>query len=295
MTTAGPSTLPLAPSRRPAPVLAEVVRTARLTPHLARVVLGGPGLAPLDAPTHTDSYVKLGFLPAGALDACPLGADGRVDVPALRASLPDGVDVRLRAYTVRAWDGAARELTVDLVVHGDEGVAGPWALAAVPGDRVLVHGPGGAWSPQTDVDTHLLVADASALPAVAATLEGLEPGAVGAAFVEVHGPDDELDLVAPPGVDVHWLHHGDAPAGSTLADAVRAWPWPAGRVGAFVHGEAGAVKELRAHLRVDHRVARGDLSISGYWRLGADDEGWRAGKRAWNAQIEQAEAAAGLD
>lgn len=295
MSTAGPSPAPVAPSRRPDPVLAEVVRTERLTPHLVRVVLGGPGLHPLASPACADSYVKLGFLPAGGLDACPLGADGRVDAAALRASLPDDVHVRLRAYTVRAWDAAARELTVDVVVHGDEGVAGPWSTRAVPGDRVLVHGPGGAWDPLPGVDAHLLVGDASALPAVAVALERLPADAVGAAFVEVRGPEDELPLRAPAGVAVHWLHHGDAPVGSTLAPAVRAWTWPGGRVGAFVHGEAGAVKELRAHLRVDHRVARGDLSISGYWRLGADDEGWRAGKKAWNQQIEQAEAAAGLD
>jgi len=295
MSTTGPSVPVLAPSRRPAPVVAEVVRTQRLSPHLVRVVLGGPGLDPFEAPTCADSYVKLGFLPADVLAGCPIGADGRVDLAALRAGLPDGVQVRQRAYTVRAWDGAARELTVDVVVHGDEGLAGPWAAAAVPGDRVLVHGPGGAWDPRTDVDAHLLVGDASALPAVAVALERLPADAVGAAFVEVQGPDDELALTAPVGVEVRWLHHGDAPVGSTLLAAVRDWPWPAGRVGAFVHGEAGAVKDLRAHLRVDHRVARGDLSISGYWRLGADDEGWRAGKRAWNQQIEQAEAAAGLD
>ncbi|MBO3096507.1 siderophore-interacting protein [Cellulomonas dongxiuzhuiae] len=294
MSTTGPSVLPPAP-RRPAPVLAEVVRTARLTPHLVRVVLGGPGLDAFATPPCADSYVKLGFLPAGALDDCPSAPDGRVDLPALQATLPAGVQVRQRAYTVRTWDDATRELTLDVVVHGDEGLAGPWAAAAQPGDRVLVHGPGGAWDPRTDVDAHLLVGDASALPAVAVALERLPADAVGAAFVEVHGPDDELDLTGPAGVEVHWLHHGERPVGSTLPDAVRAWPWPVGRVGAFVHGEAGAVKELRAHLRVDHRVARGDLSISGYWRLGADDEGWRADKRAWNAQIEQAEAAAGLD
>lgn len=163
------------------------------------------------------------------------------------------------------------------------------------GDRVLVHGPGGAWDPSPDVDAHLLVGDASALPAVAVALERLPDDAVGVAFVEVHGPDDELALTAPPGVEVRWLHHGDRPAGSSLADAVRAWPWPGGRVGAFVHGEAGAVRDLRALLRVDRGVARADLPISGYWRLGADDKGWRAGKRAWNRGIEDAEAAAGLD
>ncbi len=294
MSLAGPTALPIAPARRPAPVLAQVVRTSRLTPHLARVVLGGPGLDPLAAPTWADSYVKLGFLPGSTLDGCPLGDDGRVDVPALRAALPDGVQVRQRAYTIRAWDPTTREMTIDLVVHGDEGLAGPWSLATTPGDRVLVYGPGGAWDPQPDVDAHLLVGDASALPAVAVALERLPREAVGAAFVEVHGPDDELELDAPDGVEIIWLHHGDAPAGSTLVDPVRAWSWPAARVGAFVHGEAGAVKDLRSYLRVERGVSRGDLSISGYWRLGADDEGWRADKREWNAQIEAAESAAGL-
>jgi hypothetical protein len=34
------------------------------------------------------------------------------------------------------------------------------------------------------------------------------------------------------------------------------------------------------------------LSISGYWRLGVDDEGWRASKPEWNRQVEQDEAKA---
>ena len=71
-------------------------------------------------------------------------------------------------------------------------------------------------------------------------------------------------------------------------------PWPGGRVGAFVHGEAGAVKEVRRHLRLERGVARADLSASGYWRIGVDDEGWRRAKRAWVAQVEQTEQAAGL-
>jgi len=55
------------------------------------------------------------------------------------------------------------------------------------------------------------------------------------------------------------------------------------------------VRELRRHLRADRGIANTQLSVSGYWRLGVTDEGWRAGKRAWLADIESAEAAAGLD
>jgi hypothetical protein len=70
---------------------------------------------------------------------------------------------------------------------------------------------------------------------------------------------------------------------------------PAASVSAFLHGEAGAVSVLRRHLRQDVGIARDALSVSGYWRLGVDDEGWRAGKRAWLTDIESAEQAAGLD
>jgi uncharacterized lipoprotein YmbA len=46
------------------------------------------------------------------------------------------------------------------------------------------------------------------------------------------------------------------------------------------------VKELRRLLRVEHALPREDLSISGYWRLGHDEDGWQASKREWNARVE---------
>ncbi|GMA86493.1 hypothetical protein GCM10025868_17430 [Angustibacter aerolatus] len=48
-------------------------------------------------------------------------------------------------------------------------------------------------------------------------------------------------------------------------------------------------------LRTDWGLQRDQLSVSGYWRHGVDDEGWRAGKRAWNEQVEADDRAAGLD
>ncbi|WP_236123131.1 siderophore-interacting protein [Cellulomonas palmilytica] len=277
--------------RRPHPVLAHVLRAERLTPGLVRVVLGGRTMAPFVADAHADSYVKLLFLPPGER---PLTADGRVDLDAVRAALPAGVAPRLRAYTVRRFDADALELTVDVVVHGDEGVAGPWAARLVGGEEILVSGPGGAWSPATDVDHHLLVGDASALPAIAVALERMPDDARGVAVVEVDGPHDELALTAPAGVELRWVHADHASPGRRLVETVLALPWPDGRVGAFVHGEAGAVKEVRRYLRLERGVAREDLSASGYWRLGVDDEGWRRTKRGWVAQVEQTEQAAGL-
>jgi NADPH-dependent ferric siderophore reductase len=283
-----------APARpRPAPLVAEVVRTERIAGTMVRVVVGGPGLAAFEPSPHADSYVKVVFLPADA--ARPLREDGRLDLDAVRASLPPDQQPRQRSYTVRAWDPVARELTLDVVVHGDEGVAGPWAATARPGDEVLLLGPGGAWSPDPDAASYLFAGDASALPAIAVALERLRADAVGYAVIEVHGAEDEIALASPAGVHVLWVHQGVAVAGLALVDTVVALPELPAPTSAFVHGEAGAVRELRRHARVDRGITRDQLSVSGYWRLGADDEGWRAGKREWLTTIEESEAAQGLD
>ncbi len=284
-----PDARPAGGRRRQDPVVAQVVRAARLTPGLVRLVVGGPGMATFEPPVHTDSYVKLVFAPPGPR---PLLADGRVDLAAVRAAAgPD--EVRLRAYTVRQFDPATRELTLDVVVHGEEGVAGPWAAAVRPGDEVLLLGPGGAWTPDPSADAHMLIGDSSALPAVAVALERLPRHAAGHALIEVARADERLDLVHPPAVRLQWVLTRGAP-GTALVEAVRALPWPAGRLEAFVHGEAGAVRALRHHLRVERGLPRESLSISGYWRLGMDDEGWRRSKREWTEQLESAERAAGL-
>ncbi|MCI4062116.1 siderophore-interacting protein [Micromonospora sp. R77] len=263
---------------------ATVLRTERPTPHLIRLVLGGAELAGLPVGEYTDHYVKFVFPPAGVSYPHP------VDLATLKRDLPREQWPRLRAYTVRAFDAAAAELTVDIVHHGDEGLAGPWAAALRPGDRVLFTGPGGAYAPDPAADWHLLVGDESALPAIAATLERLPAGAPATVFLEVDGPADELPLASPGAVELTWLHRAGRPVGAALVEAVRALEFRPGAVQAFVHGEAGFVKELRRLLRVERGVPRDALSISGYWRRGFDDEGWRATKADWNRQVEAEEA-----
>ncbi|MER6258524.1 siderophore-interacting protein [Streptomyces sp900105245] len=257
---------------------AQVVRTERLTPHMQRVVLGGEGLAGFAADTCTDHYVKLLFGPPGVTYPEPF------DLERIRAEFPRGQWPVTRTYTVRAFDPEHRELTLDFVIHGDEGLAGPWATRVRPGDPVRFMGPGGAYAPAPDADWHLLAGDESALPAIARALETLPAGARAHAFIEVSGPEEEQKIDSE--VEVVWLHRGTRPVGEALLEAVRALDFPAGRPHAFVHGEAGFVKELRRLLRVELQIPREDLSISGYWRLGHNEDGWQASKRDWNARIE---------
>src|SRR3954470_5558608 len=106
-----------------------------LTPGLVRVVLGGPGLAGLAMPDATDTYVNVAIRPPGAPYA-------EVFEPAeVRDSYPQEVWPVRRRYTVRAWDQSTGRLTLDFVVHGDAGTAGPWAAGVAPGDVLVFEGP----------------------------------------------------------------------------------------------------------------------------------------------------------
>ena len=251
----------------------QVRRTERLTPHMIRVVAGGDDLATFPDTGYTDRYVKILFPRPGVAYPEPF------DMDAVRAGLPREQWPAVRTYTVRAFDPATRELVIDFVHHGDAGLAGPWAATARPGDPLLLLGPGGAYVPDADADWHLLVGDESALPAIGAALERVPAGVPVHALVEVDGPADEQPLTSPGRLNVAWCHR-DRARPEQLVAALAALAFPDGRVHAFVHGEAALVKALRRHLLEERDVPREHLSVSGYWRRGDDEEGFRAFKAA---------------
>ena len=258
-----------------------VTRVEQLTPNMVRVVVGGAGLARLNAGAYTDHYIKVLFPPPGVSYPEPF------DVAAIRASMPREAWPVVRTYTIRRWLPEAQEMWVDFVVHGDAGIAGPWAAQARPGDPFRFMGPGGGYAPDPDADWHLLAGDESALPAIAAALEGMPDGARVRAFVEVADAAEEQKLQTAGDAEITWLRRAGRPVGEALVAAVRECDFPAGRVHAFVHGEAAFVKDLRGHLRLDRGLPMDRLSISGYWRRGLNEDGWQTTKREWNQQVER--------
>ncbi|MFP4235727.1 MAG: siderophore-interacting protein [Nitriliruptoraceae bacterium] len=259
-----------------------VIATARLTPNIVRVVLGGDGLDGFEPVPYTDAYVNVAIPPAGAPYTAPF------DLAEVKAQLPREQWPVRRRYTVRRFDPVERLLILDVVVHGDAGVGGPWAATAVPGDALVFTGPGGGYRPDPDADWHLLVGDEAALPAIAASLEAIPSGAPTIVRLVCDGPEHEVELASPGALDLAWLHRTGAPSDADLLpDAVRHLDVPPGRVHAFVHGEAGEVRAIRRHLLAERGVAREDLSCSPYWRRHLTDEAWREIKPRWKAEVER--------
>jgi NADPH-dependent ferric siderophore reductase len=252
------------PAGRTRPARPQAVLTVRhrewLSPHTVRVTAGGPGFEALRMNEFTDKYAKILFIDA---DQQPV----------------------TRTYTLRRADPQTQELTIDFVVHGDKGIAAPWAAHAEPGDLLTMSGAGGAYRPDPGCDWYLFAGDESALPAICSALEALPGDARGIAYLETSDPGEYLDVIPPVGLQVVWLHRpepGSQPR--LLADALAAGPWLPGRADVFAHGERESMKAIRSVLKA--RLRDGDqLSLSGYWAAGRTEEVFQAEKRQPIGQI----------
>jgi NADPH-dependent ferric siderophore reductase len=244
--------------RRP-PRTATVVDSTQLTPSMVRIVVEGPELADFEVGEFTDHYVKTRH------------------------------GEKTRTYTVRDFDPRSHRLTLDFVTHGDDGVAGPWAAHAQPGDMLAFSGPGGSYAPDPAADWHLMVGDEAVIPAIAVSLARVQAGVPVFVVLEVDGPEHELALETPGDLHLSWLHRSGGPGEQPelQLDAVRGLALPEGRGHAFIHGEAQAVLLIRRHLIRERGFGPEQLSATGYWKLRRTDEQWRVEKRDWIAQAER--------
>ncbi|MCO4253002.1 siderophore-interacting protein [Pseudarthrobacter raffinosi] len=252
-----------------------VIRREELSPYMVRIVAGGEGFAAYVNNTFVDRYIKIVFPQPGVDYAQPL------DLWTIRETMPREQWPFTRTYTVRWVDTEAQELAIDFVIHGDEGLAGPWAAAAKPGDTFTFTGPGGAYNPAPDADWYLFAGDEAALPAIAAAIESLPAEATGLAYIEVDSDADIQPLASPAGVKVTWLRRHGAPAGAgdLLVSAVADAEWPTGRVDVFAHGERGYMKSLRDVFFVQRGLERSQVSLSGYWAQGRVEDDFQAEKK----------------
>ncbi|MGO1739438.1 MAG: siderophore-interacting protein [Actinomycetaceae bacterium] len=292
----------------------------RLTPHLTRITLTGDELQHFGT-GRLDQRIKL-FLerPDGGLPDVGLFDEPRPPMMEwYRRWRELGEHERnpMRTYTVRGVRPHAREIDIDFVLHGAEGPASAWALGAEEGDELVVIGPdsrsdasngGIEWKPGRARNV-LLVGDETALPAICGILESLDEEYSGEVFVEVPTAQDVLEVVAPPGMTVHWLVRGERAHGEALDAAVRAWGdqrFPAGGPAggppgagageppsaptpdpdaivwevpadvegpdhAWMAGEASVITGLRRFLVREKGMDRRSVAFMGYWRRGRSE------------------------
>lgn len=255
--------------------LLEVIRTERLTPHLVRVVLGGEQFDEIEFKTDTDQYIKLLFADPA------LELERPYDLEGLREQLSPQQMPVTRTYTIRHIDREQKQIWVDFVIHGDSGIAGPWAAHVQPGEKISFFGPGSGYAPRPEADFHLLAGDESALPAIAAAVESMDAEARGVVALDVADEQEEISFAAPEGVEVRWLHRGGdfTPENAQLAEHLKDLELPEGDVQVFVHGEREQMKLVRRLLVQDRGMDRREMSLSAYWAYGRAEDAFQAEKR----------------
>lgn len=265
------------PARRP--LLTEVVSTRRLSPQMVRVIVAGEDLRGFPIGQFSDHYVKLQLPAPGATYRPPFA------VEQLRSEQPRELWPRVRTYTVAGWDPDLLELTIDFVCHGSEGVAGPWAEAAVPGDRLQLVGPGGAYSPDPEASSHLLIGDLCVIPAIEGALARIPAGVPVRVLIEIDDESERRELAGAGELELSWHLRGADAAASPLVDAVAELELPSPAPQLFVHGEAGMVRAVRRRLLVERGIGGEHPSISGYWKRRRTEEGWREDKPEWKRLV----------
>ncbi len=216
----------------------QVVRVECPSPRVRRITFGGDDLTDFVSLSF-DDHVKL-FVPG-----------------------TDGAEPVARDYTPRRFDTVARELSIDFALHGD-GPAARWAQQAQPGQAVVIGGPRGSFIVPPDLDWHLLVGDASALPAVARRLEELPASAVVFAIVQMPHTADRVPLHNATGRQPLWVDDL-----TQCLDALRALPPLTGEGFAWCAGEAAEMVAVRRVLLKEKGLDRRAVRAAAYWKRGA--------------------------
>ena|SRR5699024_7016182 len=249
-------------------VTAHVARTARITPHMTRVTFAGKDLARFDYQGFDQWFrLAIGVHDDDRFDNLPstFGFGGYLKY----LSLPKGTRPVIRNYTVRQFRTDPLELDVDFLVHGSDGVAGPWAASVQPGTTVAFIDQGCGWHTVPGARV-LLVADESGLPAVAGILRDLPRSAEGHALIELYDSRDRQELTPPQGVQVTWLERApSSDPGTAALPALAEIDVQPHDLQAFAVGESGLATGARRYL-VRHRdVPKSQITFSGYWKKAA--------------------------
>lgn len=167
-----------------------------------------------------------------------------------------------RDYTPRHYDTQSRKLTLEFALHG-EGAASDWARQAAPGQHVTIGGPKGSRIVPPDYDWHLLVADATGMPAIRRRLEEL-PAGTRAIVVALLPDGDRILPETQAQLETHWAADADA-----LIAALRDVTLPAGDGYTWGGGEAAMMKRVRDVLVDEKSLPKDAMRVSAYWKQGA--------------------------
>lgn len=234
--------------------LVQIKKSEKITPHMQRVTLHGTSLEAFP-PDEESGYVKVQFPQV----------DGSKTVP--------------RSFTIRDFDQQRSELVLDIVDHGDQGVAAKWLNECAAGDEITIKGPGEKKLVDPNADWFFIAGDMTALPAISVNLATLPDDAKGYAIIQVSSEEDKQSLKIPKGIELQWFVNDSPEDASGFIRAIRQKPWLAGTPYPWFAGEFETMRQVRKYFRDEKKINRKQMYVSSYWKHGDTDEGMKQAKR----------------
>jgi NADPH-dependent ferric siderophore reductase len=223
----------------------------RVAQEMVRVVLKGPELTGFTS-LGFDDHVKL-FFP-------PTSQDG-----------PASAISAARDFTPRRFDPDAGELWIDFFLH-EAGPAASWVSRVAVGDSLDVGGPkGSAVIALEGIDTHVLIGDETAVPAINRRLEELPGDARALVVVEIDAKSAWPQFESRAAFDVVWVKRKpDRDAAEHLIETLRTLDFPAERCFVWVALESHLARAIRRYFREERGIDKGWIKAAAYWRRGAE-------------------------
>lgn len=238
----------------------------QVSPHIVRVTFGGKDLERFEYKGF-DQWFRLAIPVRGDAGLHKMPTKFGIGGYLKYLTLPKGARPVIRNYTIRQFREHPAEMDVDFVVHGTDGVAGPWAASVEPGAEVAFIDQGCGWDP-VDAERCLIVADESGMPAALGILRDMPRDARGTAIIETFDESDQQFVNAPDGVNVRWVvrEAGEDPGVAALPALKE--EGISSDLYAFAVGESGLATGARRYLVGECGVPKANVTFSGYWKLG---------------------------
>ena len=237
-----------------------------LSPNLRRIVFHSPELA--DYPFECNgAHIKI-FL--------PLPGQNEPVMPEMGERGPRWPDKSTapykRSYTLSAYDREACTLSIDFVLHGDNGPASAFAEQVQPGQTIGVSPPAGKRGLLEAAPCCLLAGDLSALPAITAMLADMAADTRGCVLLWLPEAADLPELAKPEGMEIRLFTDADSDPLGKLVRQAEGWQPCGGDSRVWFAGEAEMVAALRPIARIKWQLPAARCYAVPFWRRGDNEE-----------------------
>ena len=168
-------------------------------------------------------------------------------------------------YTIRSF--RENEIDVWFVLHDHPGPLAIWAEEVKVNSEVAIWGPRTTFTPPSNTNNYLFIADETAQPAVLASIENLKNQEKYICLFETQNESTRFEYDDPEN-NIEWIFRDNQQAGegTKLQERINELSIEPENLYVFGAGEAKQISNIRKTLKRNLNLTVDQMSFTGYWR-----------------------------